>query len=87
MELERFAINLVPDDESMTERFQEGQLPRIRDKVACFGIKDFTRLINVASVVERGHNDKEATRENRKRFIHQVARPTKKFAFGSSSGQ
>jgi hypothetical protein len=53
----------------MAERFQEGLLPRIRDKVACFEIKDFTMLVNVASITERDHNDKEATRENRRQFI------------------
>jgi hypothetical protein len=87
MELARFAINLVPDDESMAERFQEGLLPRIRDRVACLEIKDFNRLVNVASIAERGHNDKEAIRENKKRFIPQVPRPAKKFAFGSSSAR
>jgi hypothetical protein len=87
MELARFAINMVPDDESMAEKFQEGLLPRIRDRVACLEIKDFNKLVNVASIAERGHNDKEAIRENKKRFIPQVSRPAKKFAFGSSSGQ
>ena len=66
MELTRFAINLVLDDESMAERFQEGLLLRIRDRVACLEIKDFTRLVNVASIAKRGHNDKEAIRENKK---------------------
>ena len=87
MELARFAINLVPNDESMAERFQEGLLPRIRDKVACLEIKDFNKLVNVAFIAEKWQNDKEATRENRKRFIPQVPHPIKKFAFGSSSGQ
>ena len=66
MELARFAINLVPNDESMAERFQEGLLPWIRDKVACLEIKDFTKLVSVASITEKGHNDKEAIRESRK---------------------
>ena len=66
MELARFSINLVPNDESMAERFQEGLLPRIRDRVACLEIKDFTRLVSVASNAETGHNDKEAIRESRK---------------------
>jgi hypothetical protein len=65
MELARFAINMVPDDESMAERFQEGLLPRIRDRVACLEIKDFNKLVNVTSIAERGHNDKEAIRENK----------------------
>jgi hypothetical protein len=69
MELARFAINLVPDEESMAERFQEGLLPWIWDIVACLEIKDFNILVNVASIAEIGHNDKEVTRENRKLFI------------------
>ncbi|XP_059446561.1 uncharacterized protein LOC132178124 [Corylus avellana] len=55
MELARFALNLVPDEESRTERFQEGLHPRIRDRVTCFEIKDFTKLVNVATIAKRGH--------------------------------
>jgi hypothetical protein len=45
MELTRFALNLVPDEESRIERFQESLHPRIRDKVVCLEIKDFTKLV------------------------------------------
>jgi hypothetical protein len=87
MELARFALNLVPDEESRTERFQEGLHPRIKDRVACLEIKDFTKLVNVAAIAERGYKDYEAAREKRKRFIPYATRPVKKLAVGSGSGQ
>jgi hypothetical protein len=87
MELARFALNLVLDEESRTERFQEGMHPRIRDRVTCLKIKDFTKLVNVAAIVERGHKDYEAIREKRKLFIPYATRPAKKLAVGSGSGQ
>jgi hypothetical protein len=87
MELARFALNLVPDEESRTERVQEGLYPRIRDKVACLEIKDFTKLVNVAVIAERGHKDYEAAREKRKLFIPYAIRPVKKLVVGSGSRQ
>jgi len=87
MELARFALNLVPDEETKTERFQEGLHPRIRDRVACLEIKEFTKLVNVAAIAERGHQDYVASREQKKRFMPQVTRFAKRPAIGSSSRQ
>jgi hypothetical protein len=87
MELARFALNLVPDEESRTERFQEGLHPRIRDMVACLEIKNFTKLVNVVAIAERGHRAYKAAREKRKQFIPYATRPAEKLAVGSGSGQ
>lgn len=83
----RFSLNLVPNEETKAERFQEGLHPRIRDRVACLEIKKFTKLVNVAAIAERGHRDYVATRELKKRFMPQVTGFAKRPAIGSSSRQ
>lgn len=35
MELARFAVNLIPDEESKAERFEHGLKPRIKERVIC----------------------------------------------------
>jgi hypothetical protein len=47
MELARFAANLIPDKESKAERFENGLIPRIKERVICLEIKDFTRLVDL----------------------------------------
>jgi len=54
IELARFAANLIPDEESKAERFENGLNPRIRERVICLEIKDYARLVEVASLAERG---------------------------------
>jgi hypothetical protein len=54
MELARFAANLIPDEESKVERFENGLNPRIMERVICLEIKDYARLVEVASLAERG---------------------------------
>jgi len=61
----RFALNLVPDEDSKTERFQEALYPWTRNRVACLEIKEFTitRLVNIVAIAERGPWDYEIARE------------------------
>jgi hypothetical protein len=54
IELARFAANLIPDEESKTKRFENGLNPRIKEMVICLEIKDYARLVEVASLAERG---------------------------------
>jgi hypothetical protein len=53
MEFSMFDLSLVPDKETKVERFQNGLNPRIKEKVICHKIKDFTELVDVASLAER----------------------------------
>ncbi len=53
MELARFAANLIPDEETKAERFQNGLNTCIRERVICLEIKDYARLVEVASLAER----------------------------------
>jgi hypothetical protein len=54
IELARFAANLIPDKESKAERFEHGLNPSIKERVICHEIKDYARLVEVASLAERG---------------------------------
>jgi hypothetical protein len=51
MELARFAVNLIPDEES--KEFENGLNPSIKKKVICHEIEDYARLVEVASLAER----------------------------------
>jgi hypothetical protein len=86
MELSRFALNLVPDEETKAERFQNGLNPRIKGKVICHKIKDFTELVDVASLAERSLNDAVAAFAHKKRPMPQASYPFKRPAVGGSSG-
>jgi hypothetical protein len=54
IELARFGLNLIPDEESKVERFENGLNPRIKERVMCHEIRDFVKLVDIASVAERG---------------------------------
>ncbi len=54
MELSRFVVNPIPDEESKAERFEHGLNPQIKERVICHEIKDHARLVEVASLAERG---------------------------------
>jgi hypothetical protein len=83
MELARFAANLIPDEETKAERFENGLNPRIRERVVCLEIKDYARLVEVASLAERGMRESAATYELKKRSKQQITRPVKRLATGS----
>jgi hypothetical protein len=67
MELARFAANLIPDEETKAERFENGLNPRIRERVICLEIKDYARLVEVASLAEKGIQESAAAYELKKR--------------------
>jgi hypothetical protein len=53
MELARFTSNLISDEESKAEHFENGLNPRIKKRVLCHEIKDHARLVEVVSLAER----------------------------------
>jgi hypothetical protein len=84
MELARFAANLIPDEETKAERFENGLNPRIRERVICLEIKEYARLVEVASLAERGIRESAAAYELKKRSKQPMTRPIKRQAVGSS---
>jgi uncharacterized paraquat-inducible protein A len=85
MELARFAANLIPDEETKAERFENGLNPRIRERVICLEIKEYARLVEVASLAERGIRESAAAYELKRRSKQQITRPVKRQAVGSGS--
>jgi hypothetical protein len=85
MELARFAANLIPDKESKAERFENGLIPRIKERVICLEIKDFTRLVEVASLAERGICKSATAYDLKKRSKQQMSYPAKRSAKGNGS--
>jgi hypothetical protein len=84
-ELARFGINLIPDEVSKTERFENGLNSRIKERVVCHEIKNYARLVNVASLAERAIRETSAAYEHRKRSMPQASYPSKRFVVGTSS--
>jgi hypothetical protein len=54
IELARFALNLIPDEESKAECFENGLNPCIKERVMCHEIRNFVKLVNIVSVAKRG---------------------------------
>ena len=86
LELSSFAPNLVLDEESKAKRFENGLNSQIKRKVICHEIKDFTRLVDKASLAEKSLNDAMATFAKKKRPMPQASNPTIKLRWGENSG-
>jgi len=63
IELSRFGLNLIPDEESKAERFENGLNPRIKERVMCHEIRNFVKLVDIASIAERGMHESSAAYE------------------------
>lgn len=85
MELAKFAANLIPNEESKVERFENGLNPRIMERVICLEIKDYARLVEVASLAERGIRESTAAYDLKKRSKQQMSYSAKTSATGSGS--
>jgi hypothetical protein len=51
-ELARFAPYMVADEENQVRKFEQGLNPHIHDRVVCFEIRNFVKLVNKASITE-----------------------------------
>jgi hypothetical protein len=66
MELARFVANLIPDEETKAERFENGLNPCIGERVICLEIMDYARLVEVTSLAERGIRESATAYELKK---------------------
>jgi len=85
MELARFTANLIPNEESKAERFKNGLNPRIKERVISLEIKDYARLVEVASLAERGIRESATAYDLKKCSKQQMTHPAKRLAIGSGS--
>jgi hypothetical protein len=80
-----FALYLIPDDERKAEKFQKDLHLRIREKVACFEIKYFSRLVNVTTIIDGELRSAIVAMELKKRQMPQASQLVKQAAFTSGS--
>ena len=56
----RFALNLVPDKETKAESFLDGLQSRSREKISFLEIKEYTKMVNMATIAEKGIKEAHA---------------------------
>jgi hypothetical protein len=85
-ELLRYAPNSVPNKETKVERFLCGLQSKIRGRVICHGVNEYTKLVHQASIAERSVNDESAYEARKKRSTPTPTYPAKRQAIAISSG-
>jgi hypothetical protein len=85
IELSRFGLNLIPDEETKAERFENGLNPRIKERVMCHEIRNFVKLVDIASVAGRGMHESSTTYELKRRAASQVSYPFKRPVLSTGS--
>jgi len=85
MELSRFVVNPIPDEESKAERFEHGLNPQIKERVICHEIKDHARLVEVASLAERGIRESAVAYNLERQEEQQMSPPAKRPTIGKDS--
>ena len=69
IELARLGINLIPDEVSKTEHFENGLNSHIKERVVCHEIKNYARLVNISSLAERAICETYVAYKHRKRSM------------------
>ena len=59
---------LIPNEEKKVKKFERGLNSRIRFMMSCFDIRDFSQLVNQASIYE------ESLKENAAKYVDQKKR-------------
>jgi hypothetical protein len=89
LQLLRFGLYLIPTEEKKVKKFKRGLNSHIRIMMSCFDIRDFSQLVDKASIYE------ESLKENAVEYVDQKRRtqgtgtpiggagPTKRMAVGS----
>ena len=91
LQLLRFGLYLIPTKEKKAKKFKRGLNSRIRIMMSCFDIKDFSQLVNRASIYEESLNENVAEYADQKRRAQGTgnsiggAGPAKRMAVGSFS--
>ncbi|XP_035546584.1 uncharacterized protein LOC118348632 [Juglans regia] len=65
--LSRFATYLIPDEEKKARKFEQGLNEKLYERVVGFQIRNFSELVNKATVFERTLQRSAALHEQRKR--------------------
>jgi len=88
LRLSRYAPYLIPDEETKVEKFQGGLVPRLLERIIFVKVADYSEMVHVATMAEKGIKTAAAEYFSRKRSMPtgtSSAPPIKKQATSSSS--
>jgi hypothetical protein len=89
LQLSRFGLYLIPTEEKKAKKFERGLNSRIRIMISCFDIRDFSQLVDKASIYEESLKENAAEYADQKRRTQGTgtsiggAGPAKRMAVGS----
>jgi hypothetical protein len=87
--LSRYALNLIPDEESKAERFRDCIVPPILERIIFVKVTDYTEMVHVATMAKKGIKTTPANYISKKRSISVgtfSTPPSKRQATSSSTG-
>ncbi|XP_041027647.1 uncharacterized protein LOC121267683 [Juglans microcarpa x Juglans regia] len=93
IELSRFAAYLISNEEKKAHKFEHGLNEKVYERIVGFQIRNFSELVNKATVFERSLQRSAALLEQRKKTVPQGSQSAmdqglwKRRNNGSSSGQ
>jgi hypothetical protein len=67
LQLSRFGLYLIPTEEKKVRKFELGLNSHIRIMMSCFNIRDFSQLVNKASIYEESLKENAAEYADQKR--------------------
>jgi hypothetical protein len=67
MQLSRFSLYVIPDEEKKAKKFERGLNQKIRNWVMCLEVKNFVELVNKASIAEEGLKETTKLKVNQKK--------------------
>jgi hypothetical protein len=90
LKLSRFALHLIPDEETKAERFRDGLTPQIRERIIFLEVTDYFKMVHTATMAEKGIREVAADYVNRKQSItvgtYPSPPPSKRHASSSGTG-
>jgi hypothetical protein len=59
LQLSRFGLYLIPIEEKKAKKFEQGLNSHIRIMMSCFDIRDFSQLVDKASIYDESLKEKQ----------------------------
>jgi len=75
---------LIPNPKNKVEKFKEGLHPKVRERVACLWIKEFTNLVEVATIAGGEIRSAITAAKRRKRQMSQSSQLKKMIVFNNN---
>jgi hypothetical protein len=89
LKLSRYAPRLIPDEESKVERFRDGLSPRILERIIFLKVADYSEMVHIATMAEKGIKNAVVDNVNRKQSMSAgtlLSPLSKRHAASSSAG-